>query len=133
MEFRVSTLRLGRAAYSVTVSGELDLFTCAELQAELARVPAEVTRALIDLGDVTFVDSTGLALLVRFAQQLRARGGGVVLVVREGSIIRLLRQARLDALFEIRADSEEATRYLVGLSLLGSLQRELPFDADVGP
>ena len=123
MEFGISTLRLGRTAYSVTVSGELDLFTCPELQAELALVPHEVRRALIDLSDVTFVDSTGLAVLARFARQLRARGGGVVLVYDDDSVERLVRQTRLDGLFEIRRPGDEPTRYLVGRSLLDSLRR----------
>jgi anti-sigma B factor antagonist len=131
MDFGVATLRLGRRAYSITVSGELDLFTCGELQAELARVDRDVAWALVDLSDVTFIDSTGLALLVRFAQRLRGRRGGVVLVVGDGSIGRLLRATHLDYLFEVRDAGDDAVRYLVGRSLLDSLERELPLDPDV--
>jgi anti-sigma B factor antagonist len=119
MDFRVTTMKLGRRAYTVTVAGELDLFTCTELQEELASLPADVTRVLIDMSGVTFVDSTGIGLLVRLADRLRARGGGVVLVADE-SVRKLLRLAMLEHLFELRDPGDDAGRYVVGLSLLDS-------------
>jgi anti-sigma B factor antagonist len=120
MDFRVTTMKLGRRAYTVTVAGELDLFTCTELQEELAALPGDVTRALVDLSGVTFIDSTGIGLLVRFAQKLRSRGGGVVLVADDEAVLKPLRITKLDQLFELRRSGEEPARYLVGLSLLDS-------------
>jgi anti-sigma B factor antagonist len=131
MDFRVSTMKLGRRAYTITVGGELDLFTCTELQEELSLLPGHVTRALIDLSGVTFIDSTGIGLLVRFATRLRSRGGGVVLVVADGSIRKLLRENQLEHLFEFRSPNEEPARYIVGLSLLDSLS-DAPLTRDAG-
>ena len=131
MDFRVSTMKLGRRAYAVTVAGELDLFTCTELQEELSLLPGGVTRALIDLGGVTFIDSTGIGLLVRFATRLRARGGGVVLVTGDNAVRKLLRDNQLEHLFEFRTPDEEPARYLVGLSLLDSLA-DAPLARDAG-
>jgi anti-sigma B factor antagonist len=121
MDFRVSTMKLGRRAYTITVCGELDLFTCTELQEELSMLPSSVTRVLVDLSGVTFIDSTGIALLVKFATRLQARGGGVVLVVADDSVRKLLRENLLEHLFEFRSPEEEPARYIVGLSLLDSL------------
>ena len=123
LDFRVSTMKLGRRAYSVTVAGELDLFTGTELEEELASLPDGVTRVLIDLSGVTFADPSALSLLAGVATRLRGRGGGVVLVV--GRPLRaLIREAQLDGLFEIRDASDDAARYLVGLSLLDSFSTE---------
>jgi anti-sigma B factor antagonist len=131
MDFRVSTMKLGRRAYTINVAGELDLFTCTELQEELSLLPGDVTRALIDLSGVTFIDSTGIGLLVKFAMRLRARGGGVVLVVPDDSIRKLLRENLLEHLFELRTPEEEPARYIVGLSLLDSLS-DAPLARDAG-
>jgi anti-sigma B factor antagonist len=131
MDFRVSTMKLGRCAYTITVSGELDLFTCTELQEELSLLPSHVTRALVDLSDVTLIDSSGIALLVRFAMRLRARGGGVVLVIADDSVRKLLRENMLEHMFELRGPDEEPGRYIVGLSLLDSLT-DAPLARDAG-
>jgi anti-anti-sigma factor len=119
LDFRVTTMKLGRRAYSVTVAGELDLVTGTELEEELASLPEGVTRVLIDLGGVTFADATGLSLLARLATRLRGRGGGIVLVVGQ-ELRTLIREAQLEGLFELRETSDDAARYLVGLSLLDS-------------
>ena len=119
IDFRVSTVKLSRRAYTVAVAGEVDLFTATELQEELVSLPDDVSRVLVDLSAVTFLDSTGLGVLARLATRLRARGGGVILVA--GGLVReLLSMTSLDGLFEIRDAGEEPARYLVGLSLLDS-------------
>lgn len=56
---------------TLRVAGELDLLTAPELNAALHRARADV---LLDLRDVTFVDSTGLAVLVAHRRARRARG-----------------------------------------------------------
>jgi anti-sigma B factor antagonist len=119
IDFRVSAVKLSRRAYTVAVAGDVDLFTGTELEEELASLPDDVSRVLVDLSGVTFLDSTGLGVLARFATRLRARGGGVILVAG-GPVRELLCTAALDGLFEIRDAGEEPARYLVGLSLLDS-------------
>ena len=52
----------------VTVSGEIDLATVGVLEAELARLQGKPI--VLDLGEVSFIDSTGLTLLVRTAGRL---------------------------------------------------------------
>jgi len=73
-----STIRPSRAAlqiqrkraqggYLVTLGGELDIQTAAELREELTAILAErppPARVDVDLRDVTFIDSMGLGTLV---------------------------------------------------------------------
>jgi anti-anti-sigma factor len=68
----------------VTVGGELDLETAPMLDRALADIDeTQVNRLLIDLRQVSFMDSTGLSSILR-AQRL-ARSNGHALVLRRGS------------------------------------------------
>jgi anti-anti-sigma factor len=68
----------------VTLAGELDLGTAPELDRHLARLdPAQMTRLLIDLNGVTFMDSTGLQSIVRADRC--AEENGHTIVLRRGS------------------------------------------------
>jgi anti-sigma B factor antagonist len=69
---------------AVTLDGELDLETAQELDRQLAGIDVtEVTRLLIDLRGVSFMDSTGLSSIVR-AHRF-AESNGHTLVLRRGS------------------------------------------------
>lgn len=61
----------------VGVAGELDCATAAVLDERLQDLLADQgnLRIVIDLADMTFVDSSGLSVLVATYQGLRARGG----------------------------------------------------------
>lgn len=68
----------------VSVSGEVDIATAPAVGAELADVLAEGrVRAVVDLSAVTFLDSSGLAVLVGAHNQFKAAGGQVRLVVTD--------------------------------------------------
>ena len=73
----------GAADVFVSVQGEVDLATAPELEVALERaLEAPGRRLVIDLRDVTFLDSTGLALMLR--QERNARAGGRRLIVVKG-------------------------------------------------
>jgi anti-anti-sigma factor len=59
--------------YAISVSGELDLATAGSLQRELERVEASDARSIIlDLSGLTFMDSTGVRLLLNAHARSRA-------------------------------------------------------------
>jgi anti-sigma B factor antagonist len=63
----------------VSVRGEVDLYTAPYLWAEIDDVIAESPdRLVIDLSNVTFIDSSGLSVLVRAHKRLRPVDGTVV-------------------------------------------------------
>jgi anti-anti-sigma factor len=79
-------VRRGRDEHGVVLElhGELDLGSAPELERQLAEAEAEKPgRLLIDLGNLSFMDSTGLALMLR-AQQT-AQDNGHQLCLRPGS------------------------------------------------
>lgn len=97
IDFRSSCARLGRRAYLVSLAGEIDLHVAPRVGEELDRAIAKGARRLVvDLGGVSFIDSSGIAVLVRAAERLRPRGAELVLVCDDRRILRALEVTGLD-------------------------------------
>ena len=65
----------------VTITGRLDAVAAPDLRATLDSIAHRGPQhLLIDLSAVSFVDSAGLAVLVRARRESRLRGGDVVIV-----------------------------------------------------
>jgi anti-sigma B factor antagonist len=76
------------------VTGEVDVVAAAVLRRQLAlHMGSSRPSPVVDLSAVTFLDSTGLGVLLRAARQLRDRGGRTEIVVDEGRVVGLLRLA----------------------------------------
>ncbi len=77
------------AAVVVRLAGRLDLASAAQLKQQLTRVIAEGHRRLVvDLGEVTFIDSSGLGALIAGLKAARFQHGDL-------RIARPAEQARL--------------------------------------
>lgn len=74
----------------VTPRGELDLATVAQLEAELVRARSSGRAVVLDLRQLTFMDSTGLHLLLRFDADSRSWGQSFEIIDADGPIARLL-------------------------------------------
>lgn len=79
-EFSVHLVASSDHAATVEVHGELDVSTAPKLQDRLHDLITEGKRDLIvDLAGMTFIDSTGLGVLVSALKRAREAGGGLVL------------------------------------------------------
>ncbi|WP_169314165.1 STAS domain-containing protein [Streptomyces piniterrae] len=83
----------------VTLEGEQDILTAPRLLTLLSAAAATRDRILVDLRNVTFMDTTGLEPLVRTARRLEPTGGGVTLVLTDPRLRKLLVRSRVDNLF----------------------------------
>jgi len=72
------------------------------------RLPTDDRHCLLDLESVKFIDSTGVAMLVRLQKQIRAAGRHVILLSPSSAVRRALTVMRLNELFEIAEDANEA-------------------------
>jgi anti-sigma B factor antagonist len=79
----------------VTVSGELDVASSQVLERELAKLD-EAPLVVVDLRGLTFIDSTGLGVLVRAHQVAQEQGRRFGLVRGNGQVSRLLSLTGLD-------------------------------------
>jgi anti-sigma B factor antagonist len=86
----------GRAV--VRARGEIDMATAGLLGSVLdtIRRPEGCRRVEIDLGQVSFMDCSGLRELLRAKRRLRRQGGTVTLVACSPRVDRLLELAGLD-------------------------------------
>ena len=86
------------------VDGEIDTATAARLQAGLDEAldaaHAEGSGVVVDLTGVTFLASSGLAVLIGGARRVTALGGRLRLVAASRSVTRPLQVTGADALFD---------------------------------
>lgn len=84
---------------AVVVNGELDLFTAPELNAALHATGAGREELVLDLRGLTFIDSSGMAVLVAQRRAMRALGTRLRVVGPSGPALRAFELAGLaDAL-----------------------------------
>ena len=75
--FEATAARLDDGVRVISVRGELDLSNAAELEPALEEaIGSGRGSVLIDLSECEFIDSTGIALIVRAWQRLDAAAGG---------------------------------------------------------
>ena len=81
----MATLNIREQAFEgsfaqLAVEGEIDLDTVAGLRQTLSGLQERgVDRLVLDMAETRYVNSTALAVLVKFAEGFRERGGGVAL------------------------------------------------------
>jgi anti-sigma B factor antagonist len=101
-------------SHAVLVAGELDLDVAPKLGVCLNElIDSGATTIVVDLLEVTFMDSTGLAVLIDAGKRLRRFDGGLVLVTDSPSITRLLTIRGLGRLFRIETSLLTAVRHVV--------------------
>jgi anti-anti-sigma factor len=73
----------------VRVHGEIDLSNAQEVSSAIGNAMGQEARWLVvDLSDITYLDSSGVALLLRLAERLHTRRRQLHLVVPRGSPVR---------------------------------------------
>jgi len=93
----------------VTVAGEIDMVTTPNLRAFLQQQLGQVGSLLvIDMRKVTFLGSSGLAVLVEIRGTARERQVGLRLVCNSREVTRPLEATGLTELFEIHSDPDAA-------------------------
>lgn len=104
----------------IDCSGEVDLYSSTHLRkALLAQVQSSSPSVLVNMSDVTYIDSSGIATLVeglQLSRQTKTRFGIYGLRANARSVLEL---ARLDRVFNIFGSEQEA------LEKIGSVK---PFD-----
>ncbi|MCX3290591.1 STAS domain-containing protein [Streptomyces sp. NEAU-H22] len=86
----------------VALRGELDLLAAPALRARLDVLTAGPCPDLVlDLRPVSFVDCSGLGVLCRARNRVRARHGRLRLVTGSASLRRVLRHAGMAGVFEL--------------------------------
>jgi anti-sigma B factor antagonist len=97
-----------------TLVGEADLHRAPALREEIAEVINDgIHDLVIDLSEVTFVDSMTLGVLLGAMKRLRPQAGRLYIVVSDPNIRRIFEITLLDRVFPLYENKERA---LVGLA-----------------
>ena len=91
-------------------SGEIDSSNAGELRLALAeRLPATASGLVLDLSDVSYLDSSGIQLLFDLGRRLAARRQGIRLVVPESAPMRrVLELCAVESVAPMHAQLDEA-------------------------
>jgi anti-sigma B factor antagonist len=97
------TISEGEGETVVRAAGELDVNTAPELREQLAHLASEGSPLIVvDLTDVSFIDSTALSVLVSALKRLRQADGNLELASPNPSVRRVFEITGLTRLFTIR-------------------------------
>jgi anti-sigma B factor antagonist len=108
------------------VAGEVDIFTASTLRGELGTlIEQRHTDLFVDLTGVTFIDSTGLGVLVGALRSVRSHGGRMHLVTDDHRLLKALRITALSTLFTVHPDlwtalSDPTTPAPAGVDVAGA-------------
>lgn len=116
--FEVQNETLEDGVRIISVKGELDLDTAPELEAPLDDALAGgESSILIDLAGCEFIDSTGIAVIVRAWQRVGKDDGGqgdLVLCCSNDQVQRLLKITGVESSISIHPDRDSALGQLRG-------------------
>ena len=92
----------------VAVSGEVDLSTSPQVRDALLDCILGGGSVVVDLSQVAYIDSSGVASLVEAFQNAKSRGLGFALANVGDTPLRVLKLARLDQVFVIHDAVDDA-------------------------
>jgi anti-sigma B factor antagonist len=91
------------------LTGEIDLHVSPVVTASLtAMIEKKPERVVIDLSEVTYIDSAGLAALIQAVQKVEAYGGKFLLAGLQETVRSIFEISRLDQVFQIFPDTDTA-------------------------
>lgn len=100
------------AVLVIALAGELDIATVGELEEALHDVDRSDARVCLDLAELTFVDSTGLAAIIRGHLAVEQAQGRLVVVCVEGVVRRTFETTGLSAMLVLASSRSSALRDL---------------------
>ncbi len=93
----------------IALAGEIDLHRSQEVKEALAApIQRKASRILLDLSSVSYIDSSGLAVLIEALQRVLGYGGKFGLFGLQESVRNIFGIARLDQVFQIYPDESAA-------------------------
>jgi anti-sigma B factor antagonist len=114
LEFNVNTAELDDNTFVVAASGEADMYTAPTLEHALDGVVGlGGTSVVLDLAEVSFIDSTVLGVLLRFHERFDGLGGQLVIVSADRRVLRTFEITGLDRIFTIERRLSEGIEAIV--------------------
>ena len=100
--------RSDRDAVIVDVVGQIDLGTSPALRKTLLESLSGTDRLAINLQEVKYIDSSGIASLLEVLQEAEKSKKRIILFGLTGAVLKVLQLTRLTGVFEIRETELQA-------------------------
>lgn len=109
----VSVQELDRGAI-MSIAGDVDLYSSPEVRKHIISLTGKkVKNILIDLHQVSYMDSSGIATLVEGLQQVGKYKGKLIIYGLDNAVKEVFELSRLDKVFDIYPDKDAAMEKLV--------------------
>jgi anti-sigma B factor antagonist len=93
------------------LSGEIDMYTSPELRRELmGLLHRKVSPLLVDFKEVSYIDSSGIATFVEGLKGIKTYGGRLKFFSIPDRIVEIFNFSKLDRVFEIYRNLDEAIK-----------------------
>ena len=102
------TTREGDGLAVAVLRGELDVAYAASVAASLAAIAASQREIIVDLAGLEFIDSSGVAALVRARTRARHAGGDLLLAAPQRQVLRVLAITHVIDAFAVYACVDDA-------------------------
>ena len=106
--FQVTARDLRPGTRDVQIQGELDLAVAGQLDEVLGAAVDECSRVLVGLGDCAFIDSSGIAVILRAHNRMQEEGNRLVVYAPTEQVLRVLSMTGLTANSLVFDSAEEA-------------------------
>ena len=101
----------------LVVGGEVDYEVSPQLKAHMMRaIKAGARRLVLDLSDVTFIDSTAIGVIAGAVEKLDEAGGSLAIVSTHEKVVQIFEITGLDSVITLHESREEA---LAALAMAG--------------
>jgi anti-sigma B factor antagonist len=105
-------VRQGQGYAIVAAAGEIDISTVTRLRERLFEIATSGQPLVVDLGQVSFIDSVGLSVLVGTANRAATHGSSLQVACAPPKIRQLLRLTGLDRRIALPRTLDEALKAL---------------------
>ena len=115
MSYTLGHRALAADTHLIAVGGELDMGAAPDLREAIDRALEDGGLTLVvDLTEATFIDSTGIGVLMAGRQRLRLAGGSLELVCSEPNLLRIFEIVGLDRQLAIYSSTDAALAAFAG-------------------
>lgn len=106
--FKVTESDLASGARDIQIAGELDLAVAGELDEVLTRACEQCEQVLVGLERCSFIDSSGIAVILRAQNRMQEDGNRLVVYAPTDQVLRVLSMTGLTSNGLVFASAEEA-------------------------
>jgi anti-anti-sigma factor len=109
MDLRMNVELIAQQKALLTLAGKMNAITTPALKTQLKSLAAEGrTQVVVDMGEVSFIDSSGLAALVSGLKAVRSVGGSLKLAAVNDQPREVFRLTMLERVFEFYPSAQAA-------------------------